>query len=60
MGAFKHNWIPPKKKESSSAIRKQLAELFPHYKDDELDLMTTITTKKELDEYLRQHGTDTK
>lgn len=60
MGAFKHNWIAPKKKESSSAIRKQLAELFPHYKDDELDVMAAITTKKELDEHLRKHGTDTK
>lgn len=60
LGSFKHNWIPPKKKESSSAIRKQLAELFPHYKDDELDVMAAITTKKELDEHLRKHGTDTK
>jgi len=60
MGAFKHNWISPKKKEGTGAVRKQLAELFPHYKSDELDLLTTITTKKELDEYLRKHGTDTK
>ena len=60
LGSFKHNWIAPKKKESSSAVRKQLAELFPHYKDDELDLLATMTTKKELDEYLRRHGTDTK
>ena len=47
MGAFKHNWISPKKKEGTGAVRKQLAELFPHYKSDELDLLTTITTKKE-------------
>ena len=60
LGSFKHNWIAPKKKESGGAIRKQLAELFPHYKDDELDLLATMTTKKELDEYLRKHGTDTK
>ena len=60
LGAFKHNWISPKKKENTGTIRKQLAELFPHYKDDELDLLATITTKKELDEYLRKHGTDTK
>lgn len=60
LGAQRHNWISPKKKEGTGAVRKQLAELFPHYKSDELDLLTTITTKKELDEYLRKHGTDTK
>ena len=57
LGAQKHNWIAPKKKEAgASAIRKQIAELFPHYKDDEIDLLTKLTTKKELDEYIKAHG----
>lgn len=60
MGAFKHQWISPKKKESSSAIRKQLAELYPHLKDDELTLLASITTKKELDEYIKEHGKEVK
>lgn len=59
MGAMRHNWITPKKKESG-AMKKQLAELFPHYKPDEIDVMAAITTKKELDQYIRQHGRDTK
>ena len=61
MGTHRHNWIAPKKKETAagaSAIRKQLAELFPNRKADELDVMASITTKKELDQYIRDHGTD--
>ena len=61
MGAMRHNWIAPKKKEAGAGtMKKQLAELFPHYKADEIDLLASITTKKELDEYLRKHGTDKK
>ena len=57
LGNFRHNWISPKKKEPSAGnIRKQLAELFPHYRDDELDLLAQITTRKELDTYLRELG----
>ena len=61
MGSLRHNWIAPKKKEAGAgSMKKQLAELFPHYKSDEIDVMAAITTKKELDQYIRQHGRDTK
>ena len=57
LGGFRHNWISPKKKESTNnTVRKQLAELFPNYKDDELDLLAKITTRKELDTYLQELG----
>jgi hypothetical protein len=59
MGTHRHNWIAPKKKETAagaSAVKKQLAELFPNMKADELELMTAITTKKELDVYIQAHG----
>lgn len=56
-GMPRHQWIAPKKKDSAnSGIKKQLAELFPNLKNDELDVMSAITTKKEIDEYLRKHG----
>lgn len=61
MGAFKHQWIAPKKKEAgASGIKKQLAELFPNRKQDEIELLAGLTTKKELEEYLKQHGRDNK
>lgn len=57
IGTHKHNWIAPKKKEAgSNAVKKQLAELFPNRKQDEIDLLAAITTKKELDQYIKAHG----
>jgi hypothetical protein len=61
MGTPRHPWIAPKKKEpGASSFKKQLSELFPHLKTDEIDLLASITTKKELDAYIRQHGNDPK
>ena len=62
MGTQRHQWIAPKKKEAGPAgsVKKQLAELFPNMKQDELELMASITTKKELDQYLKDHGQDKK
>ena len=57
LGNFRHNWIAPKKKEpGAGSMRKQLMELFPQLKDDEIALLAQITTKKELDTYLRELG----
>jgi hypothetical protein len=57
LGNFRHNWIAPKKKEpGAGSMRKQLSELFPHLKDDEIALLAQITTKKEIDTYLRELG----
>ena len=59
MGAMRHNWIAPKKKEAgASAIKKQLRELYPHFKDDEIDLMAELTDKKEIAQLQRAHGND--
>jgi hypothetical protein len=61
MGTPRHNWIAPKKKEpGASGIRKQLAELYPHLKDDDIAVLASITTKKEIDEHLKLLGQDTK
>ncbi len=57
LGTPRHTWIAPKKKEKgASAMRKKLAELYPHLKDDEIDLLTKITNEKELKAYVRDHG----
>lgn len=61
LGTQRHQWIPPKKKEAgASAIKKQLAELYPHLKDDEIELMAKINTKKDIDDYLKASGQDIK
>jgi len=57
MGTHRHPWIAPKKKEgNTSAVRKQLADLYPNMKSDELEVLASITTKKELDAYLKEMG----
>jgi len=59
MGAYRHSWITPKKKEKSdSKHRKQLAELYPNAKEDELDLLATINTKQDLQALFRDMGND--
>ena len=61
MGTPRHTWIAPKKKEAgASAKRKALMAIYPHYKDDEIDVMCQITTQKEIDEYNRAAGNDKK
>jgi hypothetical protein len=57
LGTHRHTWIAPKKKEAgATGFKKQLAELFPNMKMDEIELLSAITTKKELDAYLKQLG----
>ena len=61
LGTQRHQWIAPKKKEpGASGIRKQLTELYPHLKDDDIVVLASITTKKEIDEHLKLLGQDTK
>ena len=57
LGTPRHVWIAPKKKESgASAKRKALVAMYPHYKDDEIDVMMAITNQKEIDAYQRDAG----
>ena len=61
LGTQRHVWIAHKKREAgATGIRKQLSEIYPHLKDDELDVMTRITTAKELADYQRLSAQDTK
>lgn len=61
MGTHRHQWIAPKKKDSSdSGVRKQLAELFPTLKMDDIETMSAITTTKEITAHLRELGQDSK
>jgi len=61
LGTQRHVWIAPKKREAgASGVRKQLAELYPHLKDDEVELMSRINSKKDIDTYLKATGQDAK
>ena len=56
IGTQKHQWIPPRKKQSNSKHQKKISELFPDLKDDEVELMAQINSEKELQQYLQLHG----
>lgn len=59
LGTQRHTWIAPKKKVSGdSARRRQLAEIYPHYRDDELDVMMQVVSQKEIDQYFQEAGQD--
>ena len=61
LGTQRHPWIAPKKREAgATGIRKQLTELYPHLKDDEVELMSRINDKKDIDTYLKATGQDAK
>jgi hypothetical protein len=61
MGTPRHPWIAPKKKEAGlSAKRKALMEIYPTYKDDEIDVMAQLVTQKEIDAYFKSAGRDKK
>ena len=61
LGSMRHNWIAPKKKEAGAGgTKKQLAELYPNMKEDELELMAKINTKKDIETYLKLAGQETK
>ncbi len=61
LGTQRHPWIAPKKREAGvSGVKKQLAEMYPHLKDDEVELMSRINTKKDIDAYLKASGQDAK
>ncbi len=57
---FFHEWIGNKKAGSNPNNKKAkfLEEFYPHLKNDELELLASITTDKELKELARAHGLD--
>jgi hypothetical protein len=59
MGAHRHTWIAPKKRDGTdSKHRKQIAELYPTAKDDEVALLAVLNSKKDVDALLKDMGHD--
>jgi hypothetical protein len=61
LGSHRHNWIAPKKKQAgASAKRKALEAMYPHYKDDEIEVMMQIVSDKEIKQYIKDSANDPK
>ena len=57
MGTHRHQWIAPKKKDAgNNEVKKALMEIYPTMKMSDIDALAAITDKKEIREYLREHG----
>lgn len=58
-GVKRHEWLGSKKKttnKSQDDIKKRLMKIHPNYKDDEIELLSTMVTKKDLREYDKECG----
>jgi hypothetical protein len=54
-----HEWVGHKKKTGSNSKKtKFLAELYPSKKMDEIEMLSELTTDKEMKEIARKHGMD--
>ena len=60
MGKQRHTWMAAGKKENNSKVYKFLREIYPTYKEDEIELLAELSTKDELRELAKQHGWDDK
>jgi hypothetical protein len=56
---FFHQWLGNKKKDSSNNKKtKFLLEIYPNKKTDEIELLSLMSTDKELKDLARRHGLD--
>jgi hypothetical protein len=61
LGKQRHTWISGTKKDSTNNKSiKLLRELYPHYRDDEIELLAKINDKNDLKQLARDHGWDDK
>jgi hypothetical protein len=57
MGVQRHQWIPQgEKNKSKSQNMKKLAELFPNFKNQDLELLYQINDKDDINQYVDEHG----
>jgi hypothetical protein len=61
LGNFRHDWIKQKKREgSNNKAVKFLRQIYPDYKEDELELLAQINDTADLKKLAREHGWDDK
>lgn len=59
IGAHRHQWISPKKKEAgSNEIKKTLMDLMPNAKITDIETLAKLTDKADLKKLLKDRGDD--
>jgi len=57
LGVHRHQWISPKKKDpKANEVKKMLTSIYPDMKDADIDTLSQLVDKKQIREYLRDHG----
>jgi hypothetical protein len=57
MGTHRHQWIAPKKKDSgNSEVKKALIDLYPAMKMSDIDTLSSMTTKADIKELIKNQG----
>jgi len=51
---LRHNWIPAKRTESKN--KKLLSQIYPNYKNDDLEVLAQLVTTKEIETHLKQYA----
>lgn len=55
-----HPWIAPPKGVKKNRVEEALTEIFPLMKDDDLELLLTLNTREELEQFFKENGYDDK
>jgi hypothetical protein len=55
-----HQWLGFKKKQGNNNATKLLQKIYPNMKEDEVDLLARLSTKKELKQLAEEHDIDVK
>lgn len=58
LGRQRHNWLAGKKKESNAKANKFFREIYPHLKEDDIELLGRLNTKDDIKQLAREHGWD--
>ena len=57
LGKYNRKWLGKKKtKDPREAIKKQLANMYPNYKEEDIEVLSNFVTKKELNKYVKDSG----
>jgi len=57
LGKYRRKWLGKKKtKDPKDEIKKQLASIYPTYKEDDIEVLSNFVTKKELKQYDKDRG----
>lgn len=56
LGNMRHGWISAKK--TSSKNKKLLSQIYPHYKNDDLEVLAQLVTTKEIEQELKRRETN--